>query len=686
MNENPFERLFPALQYHIVNSMGWSSLRPTQQQAISPILDGKDCIILAPTAGGKTEAAFIPILSRMAAEQWPGVSVIYVCPIKALLNNLEERLTRYCSFIGRRVQVWHGDINQSQKRNAMKDYPDVILTTPESLEAMLISLKVERKAWFGNVRAFVVDELHAFAGDDRGWHLRSVMSRVERYANKPVQRVGLSATLGNPDELLEWFASGVSREIVGSSSVSTDADVMVDHVGSLENAAIVISRLHRGEKRLVFCDSRSKVEQLAVLLRGYGTRTFVSHASLSASERKLAETAFAEEKDCVIVATSTLELGIDVGDLDRVLQIDSPGTVSSFLQRMGRTGRRPGSARNCTFLCTTEESLIVALGVCRLWSEQWVEPVVAPGDPWHIVAQQAMTLCLERSQIPERELSAELGLLFRELSLARIQELVRHMVSTGFLHSDEGGLSVGGRTEELYGRSNYLDLLSSFTTPKLLLARHGGAELGYVDPMNLPKSQEDKVLLLGGRSWKVMSVDWPKQIVWVEPSTLVGKARWMGASRSLGRPLCKAILRALRDEGTCVAKLSKRSQETIDELNAAIPEALRQGRETAIEHLFESGRYRWWTFAGGAANSVLVAWLQANDTTTKATDMWIEVDDLQAIKALAADEHDGSCFAQLFDRLMVGLKFHEALPRSFAEDVLEARYLDLATAHLLRLE
>ena len=255
-----------------------SSLRPVQELASEALLDGHNAVILAPTAGGKTEAAIIPVLSRMLGEHWPGTSVLYVCPIKALLNNLEHRLTHYAGLVGRRVEVWHGDISQSRKNRALRDAPDILLTTPESIEAMLISVRVDRPAWFGNLRAVIVDELHAFAADDRGWHMRSVLHRLDQYLERPLQRIGLSATVSNPTELLAWFAPNGTRAVVGSASVSTEADVTIDHVASLENAATVISRLHRGEKRLVFCDSRSSAEQLSSMLRAKEMRTFVSRA------------------------------------------------------------------------------------------------------------------------------------------------------------------------------------------------------------------------------------------------------------------------------------------------------------------------------------------------------------------------------------------------------------------------
>ena len=227
---NEFEQLHPSLQYHVVNTLGWSTLRPTQLAAIAPIHAGSHCLLLAPTAGGKTEAAAIPMLSRMLTEAWPGTSVLYICPIKALLNNLEHRLTHYAGLVGRRVEVWHGDISQSRKNRALRDAPDILLTTPESIEAMLISVRVDRPAWFGNLRAVIVDELHAFAADDRGWHMRSVLHRLDQYLERPLQRIGLSATVSNPTELLAWFAPSGTRAVVGSASVSTEADVTIDHV------------------------------------------------------------------------------------------------------------------------------------------------------------------------------------------------------------------------------------------------------------------------------------------------------------------------------------------------------------------------------------------------------------------------------------------------------------------------
>ncbi len=593
-----FEQLHPSLQYHVVNTLGWSTLRPTQLAAIPAIHAGAHCLLLAPTAGGKTEAAAIPILSRMLKESWAGTSVLYVCPIKALLNNLEHRLSHYAGLVGRTVEVWHGDVSQSRKKKALREAPDILLTTPESLEAMLISVRVDHPRWFGNLRAVVVDELHAFAADDRGWHLRSVLHRLDHYLDEPLQRIGLSATVSNPAELLEWFAPVGERRVVGSASVSTDADVTIDHVGTLENAATVISRLHRGEKRLVFCDSRSSAEQLSSMLRAKQVRTFVSHASLSASERRQAEAAFGEEKDCVIVATSTLELGIDVGDLDRVIQIDSPSTVSSFLQRMGRTGRRAGSRRNCLFLTTNRDAFMLALGVTRRWSEAWVEAARPPEEPWPIAAQQILVATLERGEWPANEVVTLLAGCFPELPSDGFRALIDHMIEQAYLDSDAGLVRIGPCTEREFGRGHYRDLLASFSGAQLLTGRYGSAEIGYIDPTVLTGDERQRLLLLAGRSWLVKEIEWSKRTVWMEPAKEGGKARWMGGARSLSRDVCEGIRAVLARGPSRHVQLSQRAKIEL----ASLSEELVISDDAHFMSRYEDGQTRTWTFAGTNAN------------------------------------------------------------------------------------
>ena len=248
-----FDRLHPALQHHIVNSLGWRELRPVQDLSIDAFLDGANLVILAPTAGGKTEAAFFPVISQMLTEAWDGLSVLYVSPIRALLNNQEQRLAAILP-AGRQTGglLARRHAARARKRRIVADPPDCLLTTPESLEAMLVSAKIDHRQFFQNVRAVVIDELHAFAGDDRGWHLLSVLARIQRLAGRDIQRIGLVGDGRQPGR-----DAGVAVLRVGAAAERSSAPAKRQaeprrcnstYVGSLANAAKVIRLLHQGEK------------------------------------------------------------------------------------------------------------------------------------------------------------------------------------------------------------------------------------------------------------------------------------------------------------------------------------------------------------------------------------------------------------------------------------------------------
>jgi ATP-dependent helicase Lhr and Lhr-like helicase len=600
-----FERLHPTIQHHVVNTLGWRELRPLQAASIDPLLDGSHALLLAPTAGGKTEAAFLPLLSRMVAENWQGMSVIYVCPLKALLNNLHARLERYCQWVGRSCAVWHGDILDSARKAIIRDIPDCLLTTPESLEAILVSTRIDHRRLFATTRAVVIDEVHAFAGDDRGWHALSVLERVTRLAGHELQRVGLSATVGNPDELLSWLAGHCqgSRRLVQIAAAANHSqpEIGIDYVGSLENAAAVIAGIHRGEKRLVFCDSRSRVEQLGSLLRSAGVETHVSHSSLSADERRTAEQAFADGGNCVIVATSTLELGIDVGDLDRVIQIDAPGTVASFLQRIGRTGRRPGSSRNCLFLATTAESLLQATALVALWRNGFVEPIKPPVWPIHLLGQQLLALLLQEKSLPAGAWEKWLLRLpcFSAIEFEDCARLIDHLLAKKFIHDDQGVWMIGEETETEFGFRHFAEFTSVFTSPPVFEVWHGRRHVGTVDQTNFLGAPERRVTLgLGGRSWKVCEIDWGKRTVEVIPESGSAKTRWSGVAKSLTFELCQGIKKMLcTDE--MPAGLSHRGTECLTQERQEFV-WLRDSRTGTLPR--EDGVTEWWTFAGRQMN------------------------------------------------------------------------------------
>ena len=677
-----FDKLHPALQHHIVNSLGWPGLRPLQEATIQPVHDGEHAILLAPTAGGKTEAASFPIFSRMLKENWTGLSVLYLCPIKALLNNLEHRLSYYGHLLGRTVAVWHGDISASRKAKIIAEPPDILLATPESLEVMLVSNRVDQNMFFGNVRSVIIDEVHAFAGDDRGWHLLSVLERISVIAKREIQRLGLSATVGNPELLCDWLAGNCQskRSVINPPAENNVVpEIKVDWVGSIRNAALVISRLHKGEKRLVFVDSRSRVEELAMELRSIGVSTYVSHSCLSLEERSAAEEAFSQGSDCVIVATSTLELGIDVGDLDRVIQIDSPFTVASFLQRIGRTGRRTGSSRNCLFLVTKEEDFLRALALLHLWQSGFVEPIVPPPKPLHIYAQQVMALALQESGIIKSDVSRWVGSMpgFSAIDTEVLSSVFDYMLSVGILHSDEGVIGIGQKGEKTFGQKNFMELFSVFTSPPMVKVFYGKQEIGEVHQLTFAvKDGGPALLTLGGRSWQTTYIDWARKKAYVEPSDNRGRSQWISVGQPMHDDVCQAIAEILLEKGD-KDFLSERSKDLLEQLLEEF-DWVEQG--TSILLYDNDGNATWWTFAGKLLNSALHNALAEEADKIVADNLSINFyhvfdnDSLTSkIKDLLAGDSSGISLV-LEEDFVQELKFSECLSQVQIDDVLLERY------------
>lgn len=605
-----FDRLSPALQVQIVNVLGWTSLRPVQSGTIHAVLDGCNCVVLAPTAGGKTEAAFFPLLSLMDQERWAAPSVLYLAPIRALLNNQEARLEQLTGLVGRRAFKWHGDVGSSPRTRFVRDPADVLAITPESLEAMLMSTRVPGAALLRSIRAVVVDEIHAFAGDDRGAHLVALLERVTRLAGRDVQRVGLSATVGDPEEIVSWLAGSSQRDRrVVNLAKPGNAEISIDHVGSLENAALLVERLHPGTRRLVFVDSRRRVEELGHRLAQRGVEVHLSHSSLALSERTAAERAFEQGRNCVIVATSALELGIDVGDLDHVLQVDAPATVSAFLQRMGRTGRRPGTHANCTFLATDDDALLQAAALVELQQQGWVEPA-APTD-WspHILAHQVIALAMQGHGVPRHEWWTWLEgcAAFRGMTADERKAIVDHMRETGILAEAGVRLVLGEKGEKLYGKRNFLELYAVFSTPRVLRVQHGPLEIGMVDAFFLQNLDDRKPgFVLGRRPWRVIGLDWKGGTCSVEPAESGGYPRWFGKPVLLSRKVCEAMRQVLVGAWER-AWWSRRARAAIERLREE--HAFLQGEPTPLVNE-PDGRVRWWTFAGGRGNQVLARLLE----------------------------------------------------------------------------
>jgi ATP-dependent helicase Lhr and Lhr-like helicase len=643
-----------------------------------------------------------PVLTAMEQQHWDGLSVIYLCPLKALLNNLLPRLETYSGWVGRRVALWHSDTPASRRKSTLAGLPDVLLTTPESLESMLVSAGVDHRRLFAGVRAVIVDEAHAFGAGDRGWHLLAVLERLSRIAGRPLQRIGLSATVGNPEQLLTWLQGSAAGQRTGvvvapetaaegmgvsplrsgeSKAVTTslpaaDADIQLDYVGSQENAAKVIAALYRGEKRLVFCDSKRLVEQLGAQLRELGVTTHLIHASLSLDERRRAELAFAEGRDCVIVSTSALELGLDVGDLDRVIQVNAPLTVAAFLQRLGRSGRRPGTRRNCLFLALREDDLLLAAGLLLAWSRGFVEPVAAPPSPRHITAQQLLALCLQEGRVGERTWQEWLPLPALTVDAP---EITAYLVEHGYLDTDGGMLFIGPEAERQFGHRHFMSLMAVFTAPPEFTVLHGRDEIGRVDPSLLADRVEGpRLLLLGGRSWRVTWTDWKRRRCFVEPAEGGGRARWMsGGVGGLSFEIARSMRDVLLGEEVPVS-LTHRASGVLAGLRS---DAIGRAHGGGLVISRSDDDLRWWTWAGYRVNATLKATLDTvADEAQRVDDLSIRLrTDLRPStwREVVGALQGRLCLPEVDEKALAGLKFSEALPRHLAVATLAERLADL---------
>lgn len=603
-----FARFAPRLQQAIVARLGWSSLREVQELAGAALLDGMNAVVLAPTAGGKTEASMFPMLSQMVDDQPDGVGAIYLAPIKALLNNQSERLDLYTEMVGLRRFVWHGDTNNHDRQRFLKAPAELLMTTPESLEVMLVSERVDEAKLFNDLRVVIIDEVHAIAGQDRGAHLMSVLERIARLSRHDIQRVGLSATVGNPEAILKWLQGTSQRSgtVIDPPKRPARRELLVVHRPDPMQLAGDAARVASGNKSLFFCQSRSTTETVAESMRRNGIDVFVHHSAISKEEREIAEENFHRGSNACIVCTSTLELGIDVGDLDRVLQSEAPDTVSSFLQRMGRTGRRPGQAANTTFFCETDEGVFQSLAVIELAKAGWVENVEVNDRCWPVFIHQILAMALAGNGVPVEAAWNHLSQIadFRGIERAEFDRLIEWMIEDTSMILASGRLLLGPKAEKRFGRRNFMELFAVFSTPQSYTVQTASAQsLGTLSQAFVDQLVDGvSCFLLGGRAWAVLHVQHDERRIVVEPAPRGRQPTWGGyIPQFLGHTLCQTILDVLTN-GNSYGYLGREAAGLL-ELRRAEMAGILEPRRGGIEE--DDGEIRWWTFAGGRINSTL---------------------------------------------------------------------------------
>ncbi|KAI9133873.1 DEAD/DEAH box helicase [Acaryochloris sp. CCMEE 5410] len=562
-----FYRLHPRVQQWIA-SKKWPSLREIQELAIPPILAGdKDVIITAATAQGKTEAAFLPVFSQLVDQPTKGIQVIGLGPLKALINDQHRRLSAIGDCLDVPVCPWHGDISSGPKQRLLKQPAGVLLITPESLEALFVLRGQELGRLFASLSYIVIDEMHSFISIERGRQLQSLMQRVEQVVERPVPRIGLSATLGDMSlaaeflrpgqqervQLVQSFAKGdeLKLQLRGyRSSPTPDPEEEEDETMPPPDALDIAQHLFqslRGEKNLIFINSRRQVERYADILRNLSAEYRVPnefmphHGSLSKELRAEAEEALKRDHPVNVICTMTLEMGIDVGAVQSIAQIGPPSSVASTRQRLGRSGRRAGdpaimrvyvSVPQLDSFTSPEQALypdlVQAIAIINLLLEGWYEPPIAGRLHISTLIQQLLSSIAQQGGIRADQAwhdFCEEG-PFQEMEQGLFIKLLRCLGERDLIQqSQDGLLLLGLKGERLV---NHYTFYTAFSTTEEYRISTPENVLGTL-PTSMPIAEE-MVLLFAGRRWQVQSVDSEKQVVMVVPADGEGQAPRFGGS------------------------------------------------------------------------------------------------------------------------------------------------------------
>ncbi|MBR2010881.1 MAG: DEAD/DEAH box helicase [Clostridia bacterium] len=584
---------FPPFIREYIFSHSWESLRAVQVAAAQTIFDTDHHLLLtSATASGKTEAAFFPILSLLCEQPSSSVAVLYIAPLKSLINDQFGRMEELLAESGIPVTHWHGDVSASRKKRLLDMPSGILQITPESLESMLINRSNDMVRLFGDLRFVVIDEVHTLTGSDRGNQIQCQLSRIARLIGKQPRRVGLSATIGDPALAAKW--------LVGDSNVPCDVPQAPvtglrwrlglehfffanDNAAQQDDKAAATGEKSGGidvgyeymydsvkdKKALVFSNSREETEYLTATFRQIAARRrepdifLIHHGNLSASLREDAELKMKnDEERAVTCATVTMELGIDIGRLERVLQSDAPTSVSSFLQRLGRSGRR-GAPPEMIMVFREEDplpntplpqllpwSLLRAIAIIQLYlEERFIEPPRQKKMPMSLLFHQTLSiLAASGEQTPKRLAEQILALPpFAHVSKEDYRTLLVDMVNRDFLElTEEKGLIVGLAGEKLLRSFQFYAVFKDsedFTVRAT--GENGTAE--EIGTITTPPPVGDR-FALGGRVWEVDELDIQRKLIYVHPIAGKMEVSWPGDAGEIHTKILSRMREVLRED------------------------------------------------------------------------------------------------------------------------------------------
>lgn len=706
-----YEKLDPRIQRWIW-AAGWTELRDAQERAIPPILAGdRDVIIAASTASGKTEAAFLPILTRLGENPDEMGLAVYVSPLKALINDQWQRLDELCASLEIPVTPWHGDISATLKQKFFRRPIGCLLITPESLEAMLMRQGSSLGGIFSGLRYIVIDELHAFMGAERGKQLQSLLHRLERVIDRSVPRVGLSATLGDMNGAKEFLRQGgadrvelivardggqelkvLIRGVIEPTTRPDSADESEDSPDLLAKAGIVTDLFNclRGSNNLIFPNSRSSVEFFSDRLRRRCEEAHVPnefwphHGNLSKEIREQTEAALKQkERPATAICTSTLELGIDIGAVKSVVQIGAPPSVASLRQRLGRSGRRKGEpailrgyaierqiSAHSGLSDQLRENLVQSVAMVRLLTRGWYEPILTDGLHCSTLVQQTLSLITQFGGLNAKPLWDMLceGGAFRAMPQPLFASLLRGLGAKEIIFQDPTGLILlapkGERLAEHYS------FYAAFSSPEEFRIVASGNTLGSM-PITRPLAPGG-FIIFGGRRWQVVKVSQEELLIEVRPGA-------GGALPSFESSTGATIHDRVREEMREVL----RKQEPVPFLDRSAQQLLKEARETYRQFnldrmpIRESGdAVQLLLWRGDRIHDTLTLLLQFGGLEALSHGLFVEVKQTTPAEVIASLEQiaNGRLIDPLEIAAKVETKFRQKWDSLLPDDVLDADF------------
>ncbi len=684
---------------------GWPALRPIQEAAIIHAHDSDNNLILAaPTASGKTEAAFIPAIN--AIEDWStGLKIVYISPLIALINDQFKRVSELCEYLDIPVTSWHGESSKTAKKNLLKNPRGILLITPESIEAMLTRRPGEAEVLFSNVEWVIVDELHSFLETTRGTHVKSLLGRVSALTKQQPRYIGMTATLNRDSytQAKSYFTNGKDASVLlDNSKNELTTTIQYLKTSGFQTPADVIDSIFNysnSESMLVFPNARGRVEEIAVGLKRRAKREknnvryFAHHASVD-KELRLEAEEFAKTSTYqlfTICCTSTLELGIDIGSVDSIAQVEAAPSVASLAQRLGRSGRT--KRHSILHLYASKDwSLLQSLASLELYKDSIVEEVVPIKKPYGVLVQQILSILLQFSGLARNTLIEKLISLnsWGAITEVEINQIIDHLLKIDYLEDVDGTLVTGMSAERTIESRDFYAHFEAKTEFNVV----GDHE--HIGEM--PLSMETVVganIFLAARIWKIKDIDIASKKIYVTPTGDGKPPIFGGGAGDVSHLVRRKMLTLLQDIPDIEQRYEKNVSDTLKEL---AQENLDTDNNDFLITPTTQKIQSVATFAGSKINRTILLLLKmVRDEGDTSTDFKLDdfsssisspnlVQYLIRLKQNALTEANVAQWLlqneEIVDELLMGGKYLNLLPRELQIDYLISNYFDIISTNL----